>query len=184
MISHFRRLDCYILKRSNYRDADRLITIFSLQKGKLTLLAKGIRKITSKRASSLELFNHVNLLAYKTGGLDLITEVKLLKSYSSFSSNYQKTYIAYQIVELIDKLTAEKEPHPELFKLLKTALNYLNKLNHLDPAQSQAIIIRFQKKILNLLGFGNPDQDDLESLNHYIESLIERQLFTAQKMKI
>jgi recombinational DNA repair protein (RecF pathway) len=49
----------------------------------------------------LELFNQVFLQAARTPGIDVITEVKLLTDYSSFSQNFGKTQIAFRIIELI-----------------------------------------------------------------------------------
>ncbi len=183
MISHYRRLDCFIIKRINYAEKDRIITVFSRQKGKLTLIAKGIRKINSKRSSALELFNKVSLLSYKTGGLDLITEVNLIKSYANFAKDYQKTYIIYQIAELIDKLTAEKEPSPELFFLIDKAFQYVNQ-KEIPKEKVEEVVIRFKIRILELLGFGIPQSKDTESLTIFIENIIEKKLLVKNSLKI
>jgi Recombination protein O N terminal len=201
MISRYRKLHCFIIKRKNYREKDKIITVFTKEKGKLTLLAKGIRNIKSKRAGSLELFNQVFMQAAKTGGMDVITEVELLKTFPQFSKDYQKTQIAFQIIELIDKLTYEKQEHVELYQLLDTAMTYVNNLNinvetHrnaslpikksqiLTKEKSDEIIIRFKKRILNLLGFGAPDTNDLNILTTYIESIIEKTLNSYRHLKI
>ena len=63
-----------ILKRTNFSEADRLITIFTKKHGKLTLIAKGIRKLTSRKKGHLELFTLAQLQIAKTKSIDIITE--------------------------------------------------------------------------------------------------------------
>ena len=72
-----------VIKRQNIGEADKLITLFTETLGKITLLARGIRKSSSRRVGSLELFNQVKVSAARgRGELDTLTEVQLLNSFS------------------------------------------------------------------------------------------------------
>lgn len=175
MINHFRKLQCFIIKRINYSEADKIITIFSFQKGKMTMIAKGLRKSKSRRGPTLELFNEIDLEAVKTNGMDIITEVNIIKDHCNFCENFTKTKIAYRIVELIDKLAPEKEENKELFFLLQKAFNYLDNID-LDEEKADKIALRFKLKILDILGFGHPKLKTLEEVSSFIEEIIQKKL--------
>src|SRR3990167_5613366 len=54
--------EAVVLKRRDFGEADRLVTFFTKRKGKVVALAKGVRKVTSRRAPNIELLNHVRIL--------------------------------------------------------------------------------------------------------------------------
>ena len=66
--------DGIILSRKNYGEADRILIVLSKNFGKLSLLAKGIRKIKSKKRGHLEIFSKIKFSAVKGHGFDLMTE--------------------------------------------------------------------------------------------------------------
>ena len=76
------KIDGVILKRSNFGEADKLVTIFSKQQGKIKVLAKGIRRIKSKRAPHLELFNYTTLILHHGKSFDIVTEAKIINDFS------------------------------------------------------------------------------------------------------
>jgi DNA repair protein RecO (recombination protein O) len=118
-----------IIKRSDFGEADRLITIFTQNHGKITVLAKGVRKPTSKRSSSLELFNHLRVHIIKgRGELDTLGEVQLIESFPHWRKHLGRVNIAYQLAEAVDKLTPDHQPHPQIFKILQQSLLEIGKL--------------------------------------------------------
>ena len=75
------RVEAVIIKRTDVGEADRLLTLFTAERGKLRVIAKGARKPSSHKSGHVELFNHVNLLIAKGRNLDLITQAETLDSY-------------------------------------------------------------------------------------------------------
>ena len=71
-----------ILARKNYSEADRILTCFSKSYGKISLLAKGIRKLKSKKRGHLEVFSHIKFSASRGHGMDIITEVETINTFS------------------------------------------------------------------------------------------------------
>ena len=96
-----------ILKRTNLNEADKLLTLFTKHLGKTSLLAKGIRKTKSKKGGNLELFNQVRICVSKGRNLDIITEAEVINPFKDWRRNLKKIAIAYQLCELVDKLTVE-----------------------------------------------------------------------------
>ena len=71
----------FILKRVNFGDSDRYITIFTKNHGKIEVIAKGVRRITSRRASSVELLNLIEFQSVRSRKNYVLTEVKLIDSF-------------------------------------------------------------------------------------------------------
>lgn len=169
-------LECIVIKRSNVGDADKIITIFSRKLGKLRVIAKGIRKIKSRRAPHLELFNKTTLHLHKGKNLDIITEAQSIQTYETMKKDLQKISIGYLFIELIDKLCPELVEQDEVYVLLSKAIEALN-----SPKQYNQSVLkdRFGNRLLHLLGFLPYDQTlQGKSQTDFIESLIEGKLKT------
>jgi len=112
-----------VLKRSNFGETDRLVTFFTRSHGKITVTARGVRRLTSRRAGSLELFNQVTAHVHRSrGSLDVLGEVDLLHSFPAWRRHLGRVTLAYQLAEAVDKLTPDGEPHPEIFEILERSL--------------------------------------------------------------
>ncbi len=115
-----------VLTRTNYGEADRIITVLTKDNGKIRLVAKGVRKIRSKLAGGIELFstNDIMYLPGK-GGLGTLVSSRLRKNYGSIVKNIDRTMYAYDALKMIHKIT-EDSPEPEYFILLEHMLAALN----------------------------------------------------------
>jgi len=165
-----------ILKRKNFGEADKILTIFTKHYGKIKAIAKGIRKITSKKAGTLELFNHCKLVLVKGKDLDIITESQVINNFSSWRGNLNKVGIAWYFCELVDKLTAEEQVNKDIFEILK------NYLENIDQKNNSQFIRSFEEHLLNKLGFGIPSswRRWSGSLKPYIESIAEKEIQTPK----
>ena len=171
------KTEAIVLKRINFGEADRLVTVFSKAHGKQKLVAKGIRKITSRKKGHLELFTQVQLQVAKGKNLDLITEAATINSFPVLRRNLNRVRIAYLLAELIDQLTAENQEQEAVYRLLAAALARLN-----SHSASKDFIVDFEKNLLTQLGFGLPARHDQVSLESHIFNIIERPL-NSKKIK-
>ncbi len=76
-----------VLKRRNFGEADRILTIFSKERGKITVLAKGVRRITSRRAGNVELLNRTVMYLHQGRGLPILTEATTLEPYQKIKED-------------------------------------------------------------------------------------------------
>ncbi len=166
------KTEAIILKRVNRGEQDKLITIFSKTIGKMKVVACGIRKITSRRAPHLELFNRVNLTLYKGQSLDIVTYVSPVDSYRGIKNDLERIALGYIIVELVDRLCAEHQPHSGVYQLLVSALTNLDQQKH-----GQNLAESVSKELLSELGFiaKLQQQQHFDSFA-FIEHLIERRI--------
>src|SRR3990167_8766400 len=98
------QLRAVVLKRYNIGESDKLITVFSRQQGKKIVLARGVRKLHSKKAPHLEPFSQVNLQLSKGKNIDLVTETQTIEYFKNIKNRLGRVAYAYKIVEVIDRL--------------------------------------------------------------------------------
>ncbi len=75
------RVDAVVLRHSDWGEADRLLWLFTLELGKVRVLAKGARKIRSRKAGHLEPFTRVRLLLAKGREILLVTQAETIEAY-------------------------------------------------------------------------------------------------------
>ena len=136
-----------ILKRRDFGEADRILTVFPLLKGKISVVAKGIRRITSRRAGNVELLNRVILYLYQGKGMPILTEAESIQAFPKLKPDLTLSTVAYHIIELVDKLTAESQESRILYEHL------VQVLKRLERKPRQILIRAFEAKILANLGF-------------------------------
>lgn len=136
-----------ILKRKDFGEADRILTVFTKRFGKVSVLARGVRKITSRRAGNVELLNRTMMFLHQGKNFYILTEAESIDTYEKLKSDLTLSTYAYHLIELTDKLTAENQENPILYEHLIAVLEKLSQ----NPRQ---IFIRgFEVKILSNLGF-------------------------------
>lgn len=120
------RTDALILRRSDFGEADRLLTVFTPERGKLRLLAKGVRKTTSRKAGHVELFMLTDMLVAQGRTWDIISQAEIVEPYRDLREDLDKTSNAYYLAELVDRFTEEHDPNQPLFELLAVTLAHLS----------------------------------------------------------
>ena len=150
--SHTYRTRAVILRRRNYSDADRILTVFTPRQGKLVLIAKGSRKTTSRKAGHLELFSHANLLVAQARTWDIITECVTVESFLNLRGNLESISRAAYICELVDAFTAEEDENEIVWELLLLCLRELDAGS--GAAADVDLLLRwFELHLLSQMGF-------------------------------
>ncbi len=142
--------DAIILRRSDFGEADRLLTVYTPHRGKLRLVAKGIRKTKSRKAGHLELFTHASLQVAAGRNLDIVVQADTVQAYRALREDLDKISHAYYLAELVDKFTEEYDPSYPIFELLALTLARLADGSPTD----QFLALRFMEiHLLGLTGF-------------------------------
>jgi hypothetical protein len=140
-------LDCIVLKRFDLGESDRVLTVFSKQLGKVSVLAKGVKRIVSRKAGSVEIGNHVELFVYEGKNFYILTETKVLDTFLALKSDLATIKYGYYVLELVERLTAPEERNEFVFSLLIAILKILN-------TNPRKLFIRaFELKLLHSLGY-------------------------------
>ncbi len=150
-MSEFRsiRVHAIVLRHADWGEADRLVTLYTREHGKLRAIAKGARKITSRKAGHLEPFTHVKLQLARGRDLFIVTQAETLEAYQPLRESLELTGTASYLVELLDRfMYEEKSPNPTLFRLLADSLKRLA-----DGGDIWLTVRYYEMRLLDYLGF-------------------------------
>lgn len=167
-----------ILGRRNYGEADRILSVFSEDYGRLSLLAKGVRKPKSRKRGHIEIFSLIKFQAVKGKGFDLITEAEVEEGFDSLRKNLKRISVAYYVTEVVQKITQEHEPNTHLFDLITETLSKLGKVKELKALRED-----FVKKILVQGGYW-PENTEMQDSDAKLEEVIERQVYSTRVGKL
>lgn len=140
--------EAIVLRRANFAEADQVVTLLTRFQGKIATVAKGVRKMGSRKGGNLDLLNHVKLHLAEGKNMDIITEVDLISAWPQIKIDLGKISLAYQIIETIDKFLTEKQEHEQIFRLTREALELLEVSN-----KPELVTYALQLKLLSNLGF-------------------------------
>jgi DNA repair protein RecO (recombination protein O) len=150
-MSEFRsiRAHAIVLRHADWGEADRLVTLYTREQGKMRAVAKGARKITSRKAGHLEPFTHVKLQLARGRSLFIVTQADTIDAYIPLRETLVMTGTASYVVELLDRFVYEDEgPNPTLFRLLAETLKRLS-----DQEDPWLAVRYYEMRLLDFLGF-------------------------------
>lgn len=145
---HVQRVEALVLKHNDWGEADRILLLYTRQLGKERAVAKGVRKISSRKAGHLEPFTEASLLLAKGHDLDIVTQAETLRVYAGLSGDLTRLGQAAYLAELVDRFTSEGEPNPALYRLLAEGLEQVA-----EAADTFAALRSFELHLLDLSGF-------------------------------
>jgi DNA repair protein RecO (recombination protein O) len=142
------RTEALILHRTDFGEADRLLHVFTPHLGRLRLLAKGVRKVSSRKAGHVELFTHVNLLVARGSTLDIVSQAEVLEPFRPLHEDLERASMAYYVGELVIRFTEEQDENAPLFYLTR------NTFERLGTARDPLLVLRFfELHVLGLTGY-------------------------------
>lgn len=107
-----------VLSRTNYGEADRIVTLLTPDHGKLRLMAKGVRKSKSKLAGGIELFSISDITFIRgRGDIGTLVSARLKNHYAGIVQDIDRTMLGYDLIKLLNR-AVEDEPEEEYFGLL------------------------------------------------------------------
>ncbi len=145
------RSSSLILRSYDYAEADRLLVLFTKETGKRRAVAKGVRKSKSKLAGCLNLLTLADVQFYgrEHQALVRIIQAQVTTAYPRLKKNLEALAQASRITELVDSVTQDHQPLPELFQLVTQSLALLE-----AGVPSRQLAIWFELCFWQQLGFG------------------------------
>lgn len=137
-----------VLTRTDYGEADRIITFLTPDHGKVRVIAKGVRRQKSKLAGGIELFSESDItFIMGKSGLHTLVSTRLITHFGDIVSDLDRTMTGYEILKIINKLL-EDEGGEEYYQLLYETLDVLNNLG----APKSLAEVSFLLNLMRLLG--------------------------------
>lgn len=119
------KIEGVVLRRRNLGEADRLVTVLSRDRGKLTLVARGARRPRSRLGGRLEPCTQFRALVAEGRSLDVVSQVEVLDARAALRDDLERMAAATILLELTDRALADRQPHPDVYRLLGGALDLI-----------------------------------------------------------
>jgi DNA repair protein RecO (recombination protein O) len=142
------RTPAVVLKRMDLGEADRIITFFSRDEGKLRAVAKGVRRGTSRTAGHLEPFTLSDVQFAVGRELDVVSQADTLESFRQIREDLVLTTHAYYLTEVVDLLTEDRQEHRAVFEILIDSFHQLA-----QGLDARLVLIAFHLRLLDTLGY-------------------------------
>lgn len=137
-----------ILKSRDFKDSDKLLSVFTEKDGKVSAIAKGVKKPKSSLRACVQPFCHSYLYLHRSRELDLITQGKLLDFYGNSRQDLERALHCLYLMELLDKSLLEHVPMAELYHTLTAVLEAIN-----EQGLNPLFIRYFESQLLVHLGY-------------------------------
>lgn len=170
---HTLRVEAVVLRHADWGEADRLLWLFSREQGKLRAVAKGARKLLSRKAGHLQPFTRAALMLARGHDLWIVTQAETVDAYLPLGQDLVRTAYAAYTVELIDRFTYEEGENTLLYQLLVETLARI-------AAEADAFwAVRYlEVHLLDLLGF-RPEMFECVNCRQAIQP--QDQFFSLQR---
>ena len=143
------RASAVVLRHADWGEADRILTLYTRDQGIVRALAKGARKVTSRKAGHLQPFTHVTVQLAKGRDLLIITQVETINAYLPLHDDLMKTGYAAYIIELLLRFSYEDEgANPSIFRLVTETLDRLE-----AEADAWLPVRYYEMRLLDGVGF-------------------------------
>jgi DNA repair protein RecO (recombination protein O) len=148
MTSRVYQTEGIIIKKHKFGEADRLLTVFTADHGKIRAIAKGAMRPKSKLGGNVELLTHSLLMLARGRNLDIITQAQVIENFLPMRDSLELMSCGFYLSELVDTFTEESVEDRRLFDL------FLNTLRELASAREGDRILRyFELRFLSQLGY-------------------------------
>jgi DNA repair protein RecO (recombination protein O) len=137
----------YVLQQKNYRESSLLIDALTCDAGRISLVAKGVRKAKSKTLGLLRPFNELSLSYVGRAELKTLTDAEII--HANFSLSGLAVYCGYYVNELVFNFLHKYDPHPELYVSYRQCL-----LGLAQGERIEAVLRNFELNLLESIGYG------------------------------
>jgi DNA repair protein RecO (recombination protein O) len=138
-----------VLRTYKLGESDKILRVLTREHGKVSAVAKGVRKTSSRFGARVEPLTRARLFLHRGRTLDTVKQVEILTSFQELRDDLDLFVKASSMGELADSITAEYEPNPRLFDLLLLGLQLLREY----PARAAFASAFFEFKVMGAEGF-------------------------------
>jgi DNA repair protein RecO (recombination protein O) len=168
-----------VLKRVNVGETDRIINLLTQDFGKITVVAKGVRKMKSSKRAFLEPGNIIKAFCINTKSLPLLTQATIIEDCSRMKHSLGAYRSLNQILEMFERLFVENELEPELFA------ETLAVRKQVIEGNATAKFVR--DKISNIIvsmGFQHPEESKYDTVSDYISALSDSKMRSFEYLQV
>ena len=145
---HLYKSEAIVIKRIDLGEADKILTIFTPNFGKLRVVAKGVRKVTSRLAGHVELFTRNQMLLARARNLDIVTQSETVDAFRPLHEDLSRIAHASYVSEMLDAFTPDALENYPVYKLSAETLALIS-----EDAHPDRVLRWFEMQLLGYLGY-------------------------------
>lgn len=165
------KTEAFVLRRRNLPNQDLILHLFTKERGKLIVFAKGIKKITSRRLPHTQLGNLIKVVIHVRDNRFYLGESQLISAFSKIKEDEQKLPYFFFSIFLMDRLLPEQQKEDPVYREF---LKFFIRLSKEEKFQMSSLT-QWANKVMKLLGFAHEDKP-YDELRAFIENIIEEKL--------
>lgn len=143
------KTEAIVLKSADLGEADRLLTIYTKEFGKIQVLAKGTKKLESKLRYHLEPLSYSLLILVEGKNFRIVKDAVLMDQFLSIRKDLEKIKVVYKIIDLVDELIAGEEKDENIWFLISKTLKAVDG----NKISTDLALPEFEGSLLKLLGY-------------------------------
>ena len=155
-----------VLRQRKLGDADKILTLYTANHGKLEVVAKGVRKTKSRLAGHVEPLTQAMFMLAKGKSLDIVTQVETVESFQPVRDDLDRLSRGLYCAELLEKFTETHEEHFTLYRLLLDTLRRLGERDDIDTP-----VRYFEMALLDELGY-RPELEECVTCRRRLEPVL------------
>ena len=164
-----------VIKKTDTGEHNQLVTLYTKEFGKVTAVAKSLKKNTSKQAGHLDILNLANFIFVSGKNYPIITSAQSLETFNGIKASLAKSFLAFFFLEALDNLVYENDKDPALWDFLNSKLEELDKLETLN-GNFNLFFSGLKDGLSGVLGYpGNFGEKDF---NVFLSSLSSRVFYS------
>ena len=140
-----------VIKQVDFGEADRILSILTANHGKISAIAKGVRRLKSRKATACGLFVESKFVFVEGRSLDIITEAESIRSYDSIKENLERVSVLFYVSELLDRLV-EGDDELNGWAVFELLSDFLQLVERNDSDSMFNLVRGFEAKLLSLMG--------------------------------
>ena len=165
------KTEAVVLKKRVLPNQDNIITLFTKELGKVSVFAKGIKKITSRRLPHVQTANLINCVLYKKDERIFLQETSLISGFSQIKKDQTKLQYLYQFFFVIERLLPDNQLESHIYNLL---MKFLVDLSN-SKIENDEMLLNYLNKTVYVLGYTKEDKN-YEELKRVIEEIIHEKM--------
>ncbi|SDC72619.1 DNA replication and repair protein RecO [Paenibacillus sp. UNCCL117] len=144
------RLQGIIIRSMDYGEGNKIVTLFTREHGKMSVVARGAKKVKSRFGSAVQLFTLGDFSFFKSGqnGLGSMNQADIVEAHHALREDLHLAAYASYLAELTDKMFGDHEGHPYLYEQLKGSFQAMD-----DKKDAQIVMHMYEIKMLIQAGY-------------------------------
>ena len=147
-MSEYLSSEAIILRSKDYKEDDKIVSIYTIKNGKMRALVKGVKKNTSKLRAAVQPFCVTNLTLALSKGIPVVINGENSRSFDKLKDDYLRMSYASMLCEFVDKIMPENEIDEDVYVILKDSLAAISEGNPWSGANGGIL------RLLSHLGYG------------------------------